>query len=99
MKLPQIISKPTFGSEQVCNYYLARLQRLYLDNDFFEYGSFQAAEEKLTLLLMIAIAESSEDLLYLPNKIIQVKSIEDIIYYEAIYGKEIYQKENYKQKE
>ena len=97
MKLPEIKRKPTFGSEQVCNYYLARLQRLYLDNELFEYANFQEAEEKLSLLLMIAIAESQEDLLYLPDKIITAKSIVDVLYYEAIYGKEIYQKENYKQ--
>tara|TARA_R110001599_G_scaffold210408_1_gene407752 strand:- start:551 stop:850 length:300 start_codon:yes stop_codon:yes gene_type:complete len=97
VKLPKIIPQPPFGSEQVCNYYLARLQRLYLDNELFEYANFQEAEEKLSLLLMIAIAESQEDLLYLPYKIIEVKSIVDVLYYEGIYGKEIYQKENYKQ--
>tara|TARA_B110000908_G_scaffold57336_1_gene69909 strand:+ start:368 stop:670 length:303 start_codon:yes stop_codon:yes gene_type:complete len=97
VKVARKLNKNYFGSKQLCNYYLSRLQRLYLENDFYEFGSFQKAEERLSFLLKICIAESTEDLLYLPNKIIKVKTISDIIYFEAIYGKDIYKKDNYKQ--
>tara|TARA_R110002110_G_scaffold209150_1_gene421450 strand:+ start:187 stop:489 length:303 start_codon:yes stop_codon:yes gene_type:complete len=97
VKVARKLNKNYFGSKQLCNYYLSRLQRLYLENDFCEFDSFQKAEERLSFLLKICIAESTEDLLYLPNKIIKVKTISDIIYFEAIYGKDIYKKDNYKQ--
>lgn len=97
VKVAYIKKVEDYTAKQKCNYYLARLQRLYLDNEFDGFSSFQEAEIKLLLLLRVYITESAEDLLYLPNKIIKVKTISDIIYFESIYGKDIYKKDNYKQ--
>ena len=92
MKLPKKHTSIKNKGEQVCNYYRRRLKRLLNEDP-------ESEEIKKTAhLIDIYAVEYQEDLLYLPNKIIKVGGILDIIYYEALYGKDIYKKENYKKK-
>ena len=92
MKLPKNYTSNTYKGEQVCNYYRRRLNTLLRDNPESE------EIKKTAYLIDIYAAEYQEDLLYLPNKIIKVGGIIDIIYYEGLYGKDIYKKQNYNKK-
>lgn len=92
MKLEKNYTSKQYIGEQVCNYYRRRLNTLLRDEPESE------EIRKTAYLIDIYAVEYQEDLLYLPNKIIKVGGILDIIYYEALYGKDIYKKENYKKK-
>ena len=101
VKLRQIKSKSQVKCEQKCNYYLSRLQRVSLEETYDGFESLQAAKNYYPNRLDIYSAELDliqEDLLYLPHRIVKINTISDIIYYEGLYGKEIYKKENYKAK-
>lgn len=59
-------------------------------------GSNQKLEFRLDWLrsqIEVMKIELQDDFIYTPEKRIEVKSITDIIYYETIYGKKIYEKE------
>ena len=101
MKLKQIKSKSQRKCEQKCNYYLSRLERICLEETYDGFNSLEDAKKYYLTKLDIYSAELDlirEDLLYLPHRIVKVNTISDIIYYEGLYGKEIYKKENYKGK-
>jgi len=59
-------------------------------------GNNQKLEFRLDWLrseIQVMKIELQDDFIYTPEKRIEVKSITDIIYYETIYGKKIYEKE------
>ena len=59
-------------------------------------GNNQKLEFRLDWLrseIEVMKIELQDDFIYTPDKRIEVKSITDIIYYETIYGKKIYEKE------
>lgn len=59
-----------------------------LDSEIFIKGLLNIKNE-----LYLIAAEKEEDLLYLPNgKVVKPTTIKDIIYYEGLYGKVIYER-------
>ena len=76
--------------KQICNYYRRRLIRAIEDN--YSQKDFN----QIAKLIDIYSVESEKEYLYLPNKKIRVRGISEILYYEALFGKKIYKKTDYK---
>ena len=77
------------SAKQICNYYQRRLKRAieesYTEKEF----------KKIANLIDIYSEECQKEYLYLPSKKIRVREISDILYYEKLFGKEIYKKKEY----
>ena len=82
-------NKYNCNAEQICNYYRRRLKRAIEDN--YSQKDFN----QIAKLIDIYSVECKKEYLYLPNEKIMVKGISDILYYEALFGKKIYEKMSY----
>ena len=82
-------NKYNYNAEQICNYYRRRLKRAIEDN--YSQKDFN----HIAKLIDIYSVESQKEYLYLPKEKIIVKGISDILYYEALFGKKIYEKRSY----
>tara|TARA_R100001369_G_scaffold92648_1_gene138920 strand:- start:886 stop:1173 length:288 start_codon:yes stop_codon:yes gene_type:complete len=78
--------KMQLNAKQCCNFYIKRLRRLRNGEEVYY------TEDYLKDLIRIYYYESKMDLLYLPNETIKVSSISDLMYYESLFGKSIYEK-------
>ena len=103
MKINFIKSKTQFNAEQKCNFYRDKLRRLETINtegySTFDMDEILREMEYYSYLIDLYAMESLEEWLYLPTKKIRLKSIQDLIYFERLYGLSIYEKKDYPEKE
>ena len=101
MKLKKKKLKLYQKAKQNCNFYKSQFNTL---KQMLEKGYFKKTIDKekvtnhldyLKNLIDIYTIESKVEYIYLPNKKIQCNNIKDLLYYENMYGKEIYKEKKY----
>lgn len=86
-------------AKQNCNFYKLKLNDLS-DLNMDDFSSEEKTDvlnkmKYFAFLIDIYSMESLEEWLYLPTEKIRLKSIQDLMYFESLYGYTIYEKKEY----